>query len=92
MHRAYTVGRTTPTTSFQLPPGGPLAISQRQLALRLRAFKGQLRIVRMLIEAGAPVGTEYYRGGKLHTASTIAESKFEELLKLITSGTPEADD
>ena len=47
----------------------------------------------MLMEAGAPLDTEYSRGGKVHTAASIAASKFEKLMDFITSGTAaEADD
>ena len=55
------------------------------LALERRGFAGQMRIVRMLIEAGASTTSGFSSGRRgCVSAADIAESKFEGLLDLVT--------
>ena len=59
------------------------------LVMRLHAFVGQLRIARMLIEAGASLDVEYTRNRKTWSARSVAEHKFEGLTDFITSSSSE---
>ena len=59
------------------------------LVMRLHAFVGQLRIARMLIEAGASPDVEYTRNRKTWSARSVAAHKFEGLMDFITSSSSE---
>ena len=59
------------------------------LVMRLPAFVGQLRIARMLIEAGASPDVEYNRNRKTLSARSVAAHKFEGLMDFIASSSSE---